>query len=86
MATKAERQRYEDERKKPKKAPRTVRAPKRRPTADSGARNLSKHGERSATVVAEESLKPRPSRKSTRRGYLKNNYQLDRLVKRRGRV
>ena len=81
MATKAERQRYEDERRqKPDRAPRPPPAKKRRPTIDAGARNLSRHAEKSATVVAEESMGKRPSRKSTRKGYIKNNYQLDRLA------
>ncbi len=77
MATKAERQRYEDERK---------RAPKRRPTANSGARNPSKHGERHVTAVTDERSSLRPSRQSTRRRDLKTNHQRDRLVKRRGQV
>lgn len=82
MATKGERQRYEDERNsKPPRPPRVQSKAKRRPTPDAGARNLSLHGEKKATVVAEESLGKRPSRKSTRKGYIKNNFQLDRLAK-----
>ncbi len=68
MATKAERQRYLDERHKPPRPKRPPPRQKRRPTQDQGARNLSKHGERKSTVVAEESFGKRPSRKSTRKG------------------
>jgi hypothetical protein len=86
MATKAERHRYEDERRsKPDRAPRPPPPKKRRPTLDAGARNLSLHANKSATVVAEESFGKRPSRKSTRKGYLKNNLQLDRLEKKGAR-
>ena len=82
MATKAERQRYEDERRqKPDRAPRTKTEHKRRPTPDAGARNLSLRADKKATVVAEETLGKRPTRKSTRKGYIKNNFQLDRLAK-----
>lgn len=83
MATKAERQRYEDERRqKPDRTPSPKKTEhKRRPTLDAGARNLSLHANKSATVVAEESLGKHPSRKSTRKGYIKNNYRLDRLAK-----
>jgi hypothetical protein len=67
MATKAERFRYESERSKPKKAPRPPRGAKRRSTSDRGARNLSMHAGRKATVATEESA-TRPSRKSSRPG------------------
>lgn len=82
MATKAERKRYEDERhNQPNRAPRAKVKTRRRPTPDAGARNLSLHGEKTATVVAEETYGKRPTRKSTRKGYHKNNFQLDRLAK-----
>ncbi len=82
MATKGERQRYEDERNnKPARTPRALNKLKRRPTPDAGARNLSRHADKNAMVVAEETMGKRPSRKSTRKGYFKNNLQLDRLAK-----
>jgi len=66
MATKAELYRYETERSGPKRAPRGPQPPKRRSTADGGARNVSKHAGKKATVATEESLSGRPSRKSGR--------------------
>ena len=80
MATRGERQRYEDERHNPPRPARPETGPKRRPTADKGARNLSKHGGKNAVYVTEETYGKRPTRKSTRKGPMKNSRHLERLA------
>ncbi len=85
MATRAEQFRADIQRATHHKPKRPKRGPKRRDTKDLGARNLSKHGDRKATVVTEESLSGHTSRKSTRASayHRKNSAVLDRVSRSR---
>src|SRR5205814_1423815 len=86
MATRAEQFRYSEERRKPGRTPKVRKPKRRRDVKDAGARNLSAHGGKKATVATEESKSGRPSRKSTRpssnRG--KNSSTLDRASRMKG--
>jgi hypothetical protein len=64
MATKAERFRYDSQRGKRHLSARKKHA-KRRDTPDIGARNVSRHADKKATVMTEET-RGRRSRKSSR--------------------
>lgn len=83
MATRAEQFRADLQRASHHKAKRPKKGPKRRDTDDVGARNLSHHGDRKATVVTEESHSGRPSRKSSRASayHRKGSAQLDRVAR-----
>jgi len=88
MATRAEQFRADLQRASHHKPKQPKKGPKRRDTLDLGARNLSHHGDRAATVVTEESLSGRPSRKSSRAGahHKKNSAQLDHVAKMRSQL
>ncbi len=81
MATRAEQFRADIQRSTHHKPKQPKKGPKRRDTQDLGARNLSHHGDRKATVVTEETLSGRPSRKSSRASayHRKNSAVLDRV-------
>jgi hypothetical protein len=66
MATRAQQFRSEMQRTHRKSGPSKTVHPKRRPSNDAGARNLKSRISKKATVVTEESLSGKPSRKSTR--------------------
>ncbi len=64
--TRAQQFREEERAKLTKKAPAPTRSPRRNASDDDGARNLSNHGEKKASVATEENHSGTPSRKSTR--------------------
>jgi hypothetical protein len=67
MATRAQQFKSEAQRRKRAEPPLPEKGPEqRRPTPDSGARNLKGRAEKKATVVTEVSLSGQPSRKSSR--------------------
>jgi hypothetical protein len=79
MATRAEQFKSEMQRKNRKPKPKQVAQDKRRPSNDAGARNLKSRVDHKATVVTEESLSGKPSRKSSRAssGHMKNSSMLE---------
>jgi hypothetical protein len=83
MATRSEQFRAEQQRVTHHRPKQPVKGPKRRDTDDDGARNLSHHGDRSATVVTEESFSGHTSRKSTRASahHKKGSAVLDRVAR-----
>jgi hypothetical protein len=66
MATRAQRFKAEQERSSGKRRAPSKRVEERRPSPDSGARNLKSKAGKNAQVVTEVSLSGRPSRKSSR--------------------
>ena len=84
MATRAEQFRHNSERGRRHELKRKVHA-KRRDTPDKGARNLSHHADKKATVMAEETHGKLRTRKSSRtssnRG--KNSAQLEYAARQR---
>ncbi len=68
MSTKSQRYRAEQERTRAAAPKGKKRVELRRPSPDSGARNLKTKAGKNAPVVTEVSLSGRPSRKSTRAG------------------
>lgn len=67
MATKAQQFLTEARLNRPKRAPQPKPKPKRRSVSDDGAQNLTRQGEKRASVVTEESHSGKRSRKSSRK-------------------